>query len=103
MAMLRHPHSNQLPEVGWVAMRLLSIPVLLLALVVSFVALHMATAEPGAVADTSAGVASLSVASSLPPGAATALQFDAPPVPQDPVAATHEELDPVGAGRDIAP
>ena len=101
--MLRHPHSHQLPEIGWVAMRLLSIPLLLLALVVSFVALRMATGEPGAVADISTGVATLSVASSLSPIAATALQFDAPPVPHDPVAATHEVLDPVGVGRDVGP
>lgn len=104
--MLRYPHSHQLPEIGRVAMRLLLIPLLLLlllALVVSFVAPRVATGEPGVGADISSGVTTLAVANSLSPIAAAAVQFDAPPLPHDPVATTHEEFDPVGAGRDVAP
>ena len=84
-----HAKSHQHPDIGSVAIRLLTIPVMSIALVAAYIGLKVSALSP-----PDAGVAPGQVASAAP--AATAGDDDA-------AILAHKARDPAGAGRYVAP
>ena len=104
--MPQHKYSRQHPVIGRVAARLLTIPVMAIALVVGYVALRMVHAEPTVMADMSNGRHAAPVVPGLLPIAAAADgidQIEQAPTAREEVSDAHDDLDPVGAGRSLSP
>jgi hypothetical protein len=101
-AMGTHGTSLQHPEIGSVAMRMLWIPAVASILVVGHLALRAPQDGAAATMAPAASHAAPSVVQAAQRADATPRSRDAVPAAPDEATTTHEALDPVGAGHDVA-
>jgi len=94
-----HRTSRQHPEIGRIAARLLTVPVMSIALLACYVGLRWSLAEPEPASVTASAANAVPVTSEAVPVAPAATSRD------QAITWTGElhDLDPVGAGRDPAP
>lgn len=101
--MSNHKYSRQLPEVGGVAKRLLTIPVMAFALLVCYLLLRSVQDEPALMADAAPAFAVAPDQATAMPAALRTAPMAQQAAAGDPAAATHDALDAIGAGRSPAP
>lgn len=101
--MSHHKYSRQLPDIGSVAMRLLTIPVLSIALVVSYLLLRSSADEPALMADVAPALMVAPDEASVAPASLRAAPSSQGAVSRDAAVVAHEALDPIGAGNTTAP
>jgi hypothetical protein len=101
--MSNHKYSRQFPDIGSVAMRLLTIPVLSIALVVSYLLLRSSADEPALMADVAPGLMVAPDEALVAPTALRAAPSREGAASRDAAVVAHEVLDPVGAGRNPMP
>ena len=91
-----HSRPRRHPDIGRVAMRLLTIPVMSIAILAVYIGLKMSvSAQPASASAGGPAASAAEIATVQTPA------IDAPAV--DEATLAHQSLDPVGAGRHIAP
>lgn len=93
--MPRRKHPPQSHQIGRLASRLLTIPVMAMALLASYVLLRSSSAAPASMAEAAPALMAA-------PSQARSTATRAAPAAQDAAILAHEVLDPVGAGRSAA-
>lgn len=101
--MSNHKYSRRRPEVGKVAARLLTIPVMALALLACYFLLRSSPDASALMADAAPSFARALPRDSVALSADRMVPLEPAKADDEPSVAAHEALDPVGAGRDAKP
>lgn len=101
--MSKHKYPRRSPEIGKVAARLLTIPVLALALLAAYVLLRLAHDDLVLMADAAPALASGPLQDRIVVPAERRVSTASGSAADEARLQAHDALDPVGAGRDATP
>lgn len=99
--MSNHKYARRVPDIGYVAMRMLSIPAMAFALLVTYVSLRSSLDAPAQLAEVATAQHATAVVAHETDVAGK--EFAVAPARRDTADMAHVTLDPMAAGRSPAP